>query len=60
MHTFQETLYGVENRFLTNLEDAPLIVGTLRELDNLIENTNDELNRRLLNASKKKSYKGTT
>ena len=43
MSNFQKTLDDVKNVFLTNPEDLTLLVGVLTELDNLIENTNDEL-----------------
>ena len=53
MSNFTETLDDVENFFLANPEDGSLIAGTLIELDNLIESTNDEINPGLLNALKK-------
>ena len=53
MCNFEETLDDVENRFLANPEDLFLLVGILKELENLIEDTNDELNRGLVNAMKK-------
>ena len=49
----QETLDDVKNRFLARPEDVSFLVGILTELDNLIENTNTELNRGLANAMKK-------
>ena len=37
MSNCEETLDHVENRFLASLEDVSLLVGTLIELDNLVE-----------------------
>ena len=50
---FQETLDDIENYFLANIENVLLLVDKLKKLDNFIENTNNELNRGLLNALKK-------
>ena len=48
-----ETLDKIENRFLSNPHNVSLLVDTLTELYNLIENTNDDINRGLLNTLKK-------
>ena len=37
MSNCEETLDYVENSFLANIEDVSLLVGTLIELDNLVE-----------------------
>ena len=53
MSNYQKTLDDSRNHFLANLEDVSLIVGMPIESENLIENTNDELNRGSLNDLKK-------
>ena len=53
MSNFQETSDNIEYVFHVNLEDASLLVSVLKNLGNLIENTNGELNRGLLNDLKK-------
>ena len=53
MSNFEETTDDVENRFLTNPENSSLLVGITIELDRLIENANDVINRGRLSALKK-------
>ena len=53
MSNFEETLDDIENRFITNPEDASLLAGTIIELGNLIENDNDTINRGRLSTLKK-------
>ena len=50
MSIFFETLDEIENRFLSNSRNAPMLACMLIELDNLIENNNDDVNLGLLNA----------
>ena len=54
MHNVFGTLDEIENNFLSNLHNVYMLVDNmLIELDNLIENSNDEINLGLLNALKK-------
>ena len=53
MSNFEEASDYIKNRFLVNPEDSLLLVGIIIELDKLIENTNDAINRGRLNYLKK-------
>ena len=57
MSNVVETMDEIENRFLSNPCNAPLLANTSIELGNLIENTNNDINRGLLNALKKENLK---
>ena len=57
MSNFVEILDKIENRFISNSHNAPILVETLIELDALVGNTNDHINLGLLNALKKEVLK---
>ena len=45
MSNFEDTTDDIENWFLANPEDVSLLMGLTIDLDNLIEQTHDEINR---------------
>ena len=49
MSNFVNTLDEIENLFLSNSHKVSMLVKFLIGLDNLIENTNDDMNLGLLN-----------
>ena len=53
MSNFEETINAIENRFLSDPEEVSLLVGLTIEMDNLIEQTIDDINRGRLVALKK-------
>ena len=53
MSNFIEAVDGIENHFLANPHYVSILIDTLIDLDNLIENTNDEINCRLSNTLKR-------
>ena len=55
MPNFEDTTDDVENRFLANPKDVLLLVVMIIELENLIEQTHDVINREILNSLKKHS-----
>ena len=52
MSIFFETLDEIENRFLSNSHNFPILVDTLIGIDSLLENTNDDVNIGLSNSLK--------
>ena len=52
MSSFKDTIDDIENRFLANPEEVPLIVGLIIEVENIIDQTLDEINRGTLVALK--------
>ena len=57
MSNFFEILDEIENLFLSNPHDVPLLVDSLIELNSLIDNTNDEISHVLLNDLKREVLK---
>ena len=53
MSNLVDTLEEIENCFLSNFHNVSVLIETLIELDNFIENTADEINLGLINALKK-------
>ena len=52
MSNFVDTLEETENRFLSNLQNVSMLIDTLTELDNLLENASENINLVLINTLK--------